>query len=104
MDGHPRYVISKGQSYLYEFEAKNRAGTYWYHPHPHGRTGPQVYKGLAGLFLVSDAEEQSIGLPDGRVFQMEDVADNEIVQLGSKEIWEFNNTGAGMMRNYFVKS
>lgn len=65
MDGHPRYVVPQGESYLYEFEIKNRAGTYWYHPHPHGRTGPQVYGGLAGLFLVSDEEEKSLGLPDG---------------------------------------
>jgi FtsP/CotA-like multicopper oxidase with cupredoxin domain len=65
MDGHPRYVVEQGQSYLYEFEVNNRAGTYWYHPHPHGQTGPQVYKGLAGLFIVSDEQEQSIGLPDG---------------------------------------
>ena len=64
MDGHPRYVIPQGQSYLYEFEVKNRAGTYWYHPHPHGRTGPQVYQGLAGLFLVSDEQERALGLPD----------------------------------------
>jgi len=28
---------------------------------------------------------------------MEDVADDEIVQLGSKEIWEFHNTDSGMM-------
>ncbi|CAB5139398.1 Multicopper oxidase [Olavius algarvensis associated proteobacterium Delta 3] len=34
---------------------------------------------------------------NGRVFQMEDVADDEIVQLGSKEIWEFHNRGRGMM-------
>ena len=65
MDGHPRDVVSQGQSYLYEFEVKNRAGTYWYHPHPHGRTGPQVYRGLAGLFLVTDDEERALGLPDG---------------------------------------
>ena len=65
MDGHPRFVIQKGQTYVYEFEVRNRAGTYWYHPHPHGLTGPQVYGGLAGLFLVSDEEEQSVGLPDG---------------------------------------
>ena len=65
MDGHPRYVVGQGQSYLYEFEVKNRAGTYWYHPHPHGRTGPQVYHGLAGLFIVSDDEEQAAGLPEG---------------------------------------
>ena len=64
MDGHPRYVVPQGKSYLYEFEVKNRAGTYWYHPHPHGRTGPQVYMGLAGLFIVSDEEEQALGLPD----------------------------------------
>ena len=64
MDGHPRYVIPQGQSYLYEFEVNNRAGTYWYHPHPHGRTGPQVYRGLAGLFIVSDEEERAVGLPD----------------------------------------
>jgi FtsP/CotA-like multicopper oxidase with cupredoxin domain len=34
---------------------------------------------------------------NGRIFQMENVADDEIVQLGSTEIWEFNNTGGGMM-------
>ncbi|MGD8519868.1 MAG: multicopper oxidase domain-containing protein [Desulfobacterales bacterium] len=65
MDGHPRYVIPRGQTYIYEFEVRNRAGTYWYHPHPHGMTGPQVYGGLAGLFLVSDDEEKDAGLPTG---------------------------------------
>jgi len=64
-DGHPRYVVKKGQTYVYEFEVKNRAATYWFHPHPHGRTGPQVYNGLAGLFLVTDAEEQALDLPSG---------------------------------------
>jgi len=65
MDGHPRDVVGPGQRYIYEFTVANRAGTYWYHPHPHGRTGPQVYGGLAGLFIVSDEEEKSLGLPDG---------------------------------------
>ena len=63
MDGHPRLVIPRGETYTYEFEVCNRAGTYWYHPHPHGRTGYQVYGGLAGLFLVSDDEEESLNLP-----------------------------------------
>ena len=66
MDGHPRFVIPKGESYIYEFEVRNRAGTYWYHPHPHGITGPQVYGGLAGLFLVSDDVEKAAGLPTGK--------------------------------------
>lgn len=66
MDGHPRLAIRPGGSYLYEFEVLNRAGTYWYHPHPHGRTGHQVYGGLAGLLIVSDKEESALPLPAGR--------------------------------------
>ena len=65
MDGHPSLVIPRGETYVYEFEVRNRAGTYWYHPHPHGLTGPQVYGGLAGLFLVADDEEEAAGLPSG---------------------------------------
>lgn len=64
-DGHPKDVINTGETYVYEFEVMNRAGTYWYHPHPDGRTGPQVYYGLAGLFLVTDEEEQNLTLPTG---------------------------------------
>ncbi|KJS33139.1 MAG: hypothetical protein VR64_04215 [Desulfatitalea sp. BRH_c12] len=65
MDGHPRLVVGLGSSYTYEFEVLNRAGTYWYHPHPHGRTGHQLYSGLAGVLIVSDKEETSLPLPTG---------------------------------------
>jgi blue copper oxidase len=64
-DGHPRLAIGHGQEYVYDFEVTNRAGTYWYHPHPHMRTGPQVYQGLAGLVLVRDPEEDALELPSG---------------------------------------
>jgi blue copper oxidase len=62
-DGHPRLAIATGEKYTYEFTVLDRAGTYWFHPHPHGHTGPQVYNGLAGLFIVSDDEESALGLP-----------------------------------------
>ena len=65
MDGHPRFAIPQGQTYDYEYRILNRAGTYWYHPHPHGRTGPQAYYGLAGLLIVSDNDEAALGLPSG---------------------------------------
>src|SRR5918994_3879392 len=65
MDGHPHSVIDPHQEFIYEFEVTNRAGTYWYHPHPHSRTGPQVYSGLAGLLLVSDDQERALNLPAG---------------------------------------
>jgi FtsP/CotA-like multicopper oxidase with cupredoxin domain len=87
MDGHPRFAIAPGERYVYDFTVVNRAGSYWFHPHPHGRTGKQVYFGLAGLFLVSDDEEAALGLPGGahdlplviqdRTFD----ADNQLVYL-----------------------
>lgn len=65
MDGHPHYAIAPGERYVYDFTVMNRAGSYWFHPHPHGRTGKQIYLGLAGLFLVSDDEEAALDLPTG---------------------------------------
>ena len=38
---------------LYEFTLPvGSAGTYWYHPHPHELTAEQVFRGMAGLFIV----------------------------------------------------
>ena len=65
-DGHPRLAVRGGREYRYDFTVTNRAGTYWYHPHPHMRTGPQVYMGLAGLLVVDDEEERALELPSGR--------------------------------------
>ena len=64
-DGHPRHAVGPGGRYVYEFEMINRAGTYWFHPHPHGMTGPQVYAGLTGMLIVTDDEERALKLPDG---------------------------------------
>ncbi|HEU4325286.1 MAG TPA: multicopper oxidase domain-containing protein [Roseiflexaceae bacterium] len=65
VDGHSSSVVQPGERYVYEFTVADRAGTYWFHPHPHGTIGKQVIMGLAGLFLVSDEEEQVAGLPAG---------------------------------------
>lgn len=62
-DGHPRLAVGPGEQYDYAFTIVDRAGTYWYHPHPHMRTGIQTYLGLAGFLLVSDDEEDALGLP-----------------------------------------
>jgi blue copper oxidase len=59
-DGHPHYVVAGGQTYDYLFKVANRAGTYWYHPHPHYLTGKQVQQGLAGFFIVEDDEELAL--------------------------------------------
>ena len=65
MDGHPVYAISQGETFVYEFEIRNRAGMILYHPHTHGETAKQVYHGLAGAILINDAEEEALKLPSG---------------------------------------
>jgi FtsP/CotA-like multicopper oxidase with cupredoxin domain len=64
-DGHPMYAVQPGTSYSYSFPIRQRAAMNWYHPHPHMRTGQQVALGLAGAFIVNDAEEAALGLPGG---------------------------------------
>ncbi|MBI1899211.1 MAG: multicopper oxidase domain-containing protein, partial [Acidobacteria bacterium] len=64
-DGHPRDAIASGAAYTYSFNINQRACLNWYHPHPHMRTGEQVCLGLAGAFIVNDAEEAALGLPSG---------------------------------------
>ncbi len=59
-DGHPHYAVGAGETYDYQFTIANRAGTYWYHPHPHHLAGKQAYLGLAGFLLVGDAEETAV--------------------------------------------
>lgn len=65
MDGHPEDLINAGSSFNYRFSINQRAGLNWYHPHPHGATAKQVFQGLAGLFIVNDAEEAALNLPSG---------------------------------------
>lgn len=65
MDGHPKDVASPGGSLNYSLPIIQRAGTYWYHPHPHGLTAKQVFMGLAGMFIVNDPEESGLNLPSG---------------------------------------
>ncbi len=65
VDGHPRNVINSGGSFDFSLPISQRAGTYWYHPHPHGKTARQVFTGLAGFFIANDAEEKALNLPSG---------------------------------------
>lgn len=65
MDGHPHQAVGPGEFYDYRYTVDQRAGTYWYHPHTHEITGPQTYKGLAGLYIVHDEEERGLPLPQG---------------------------------------
>lgn len=62
-DGGPHQMIDAGTTWSPSFEILNNAGTFWYHPHGEGKTDLHVSKGLAGLFLIHDAQEMALGLP-----------------------------------------
>ena len=65
MDGHPEAIVNSGSNFNYQFAINQRAGLNWYHPHPDGATARQAFLGLAGLFIVNDAEEAALNLPSG---------------------------------------
>jgi spore coat protein A len=56
--------VSEGER-EYVYPMNQRAATLWYHDHRMDFTGPQVYRGLAGMHLVRDDEEEALPLPDG---------------------------------------
>lgn len=69
VDGQPRLPIAPATSMAVAFDVVDRAGLYWYHPHPHGpdggRVGFQSYAGLAGPLIINDDAERALELPDG---------------------------------------
>ena len=62
-DGGPHQVVAPGALWEPSFEIKQKASLCWYHSHLMGRTGEQVLRGLAGLFMIEDDESQSLALP-----------------------------------------
>ncbi|MCY0930378.1 multicopper oxidase domain-containing protein [Streptomyces sp. H27-H1] len=63
MDGGPHQMVPAGGSWAPEWTVDQPASTLWYHPHPHGATETHVQRGLAGLFLLDDAESAALPLP-----------------------------------------
>jgi len=82
-DGSPLYPVAPGEEYEYAFTLRpGSAGTYWYHPHPHHRTGYQVAKGLYGALIVRAADDPLPALAE-RVLVL---SDNRLLPDGSIDI------------------
>ena len=61
---HHESAASHG-SREYVYPMRQPAATLWYHDHRMDFTGPSVWRGLAGFHLVTDPDEQRLGLPAG---------------------------------------
>lgn len=64
-DGWPTDLLRPGQAREHVYPLEQRAATLWYHDHAADFTGPNVYAGLAGAFVLDDAAEDDFGLPRG---------------------------------------
>ncbi len=71
-DGQPtRYLIPRGRGRTYTYPLTfdgrpERAAFLWYHDHRMGTTGRNIWKGLAGMFVLKDRFERRLPLPKGR--------------------------------------
>ncbi len=84
-DGSPFHPVPPGGRYEYAFTVpRGSAGTYWYHPHPHHRTGYQVAHGLHGALVVRADDDPLAHLPE----QLLVLWDNRVDDAGSVHIPE----------------
>ena len=81
-----RTMIQSGSppfEYRFRIPADESPGLYWYHPHVHGFTNPQVLGGASGALIVEGIEranQQLAGLPD-RTFV---IRDQELLHPGAE--------------------
>ncbi len=65
-DGYASDVTFPGQVKRYFYPNCQDARTLWYHDHGVHHTSQNAYSGLAGMYILHDPVEQSLGVPQGR--------------------------------------
>jgi spore coat protein A len=94
-DGYPTDLIQPGGRRHYTYPMRQRAATLWYHDHRMDFTGPQMYRGLAGFHLVTDDEQDALGLPSGERDVPLMISDRSFDEDGSFR-YPANHHGAGV--------
>jgi spore coat protein A len=64
-DGYPTDLLAQAASRVHRYPMEQRAATLWYHDHTMAATAQNLWRGLFGLHLVHDDEEEALGLPSG---------------------------------------
>ncbi|KAF2710227.1 bilirubin oxidase [Pleomassaria siparia CBS 279.74] len=65
-DGWAADYANPGQYKDYYYPNSQNARTLWYHDHVEYLTGEHAYRGQDGMYIITDAEEQALGLPSGK--------------------------------------
>ncbi len=64
-DGFPTDFVNPGSNRTYTYPNNQLPATMWYHDHTDMVTGPHVWYGLAGFYLLTDSVEEALNLPSG---------------------------------------
>ena len=64
-DGYASDISNPGQWKDYVYPNVQHARTLWYHDHGVHHTAQNVFMGLAGMYIMTDAVEQALPLPHG---------------------------------------
>ncbi|KAF2470226.1 uncharacterized protein BDR25DRAFT_226954 [Lindgomyces ingoldianus] len=64
-DGWAGDIALPGQYKDYYYPNSQNARTIWYHDHSEYATAEDTYRGQQGFYIITDVEEQGLGLPSG---------------------------------------
>ncbi len=64
-DGFPTDYVNPGSNRTYTYPNNQLPSTMWYHDHTMDVTGPHVWYGMAGFYLLTDSVEEALNLPSG---------------------------------------
>jgi len=102
-DGGPFNSIAAGTTWEPVLDIYQQAGTNWYHTHIHGTTAEDVYKGLAGLFIIDDANSIALdaaGLPS--TYGVDDIPLIIQDKLFNSNILDSSNVGGRFKGDVFL--
>ena len=91
-DGGPTEPVSPNSTRTYNFTLDQPAASLWFHPHPHGQTAEQVYRGLAGVFLLTDDIDEQLRL-ENRV----PADEHDIPILVQDRLFDAENSGERLL-------
>lgn len=93
-DDHiPMIRFDRSATYEIPIPADHPSGLFWYHPHPHGMSGPQVAGGLSGLMTIGSPSDHlrlpsfNAGVED-KLLMLKDI---QLSRHGREANWHVKN-------------
>lgn len=86
-DGYASDLTAPGQYKDYRYPNIQESRMAWYHDHGIGHTAPNVYMGLAGVYLMEDEMERALPIPHGR-YDVPLVVQDAMFSSDGTRIWD----------------